>query len=198
MLGKIVGIFALVATVFAVLTNRLPALGASVLDGAATALQITLTLCGVTCLWCGVMRVLSEAGAIRLLARLLHPLLRLFFPTAARTGNGMEEICANLSANLLGIGNAATPMALSAMRSMQADNPDPTTATADQITLAVLNTAGVTLIPANLLALRRAAGSPAPMAILVPVWIASLMCSTMALLLCTLMRLAARAHTPRR
>ena len=192
MLGKIFGSFCLVATLFALITGHTEALGDAVLDGAARALELTLSLCGMTCLWCGVMRVLSEAGAIRRLARLLHPILKRLFPTAARTGNGMEEISANLGANLLGIGNAATPLALAAMEKMQTDNPTPTRASADQITLAVLNTASPSLLPTTLLALRRAAGSVRPMAILVPVWITSLSCVTLALLLCSLMRLFAR------
>ena len=89
----------------------------------------------------------------------------------------------NITANLLGLGNAATPLALRAMEKMQKHNPNPTAADEEQITLAVLNTAPLTLIPANLLALRRAAGSLDPFAIMLPVWVTSLLCSAMAILL---------------
>lgn len=135
---------------------------------------------------------------IRRLARLLSPFLRLFFPKAWRSGEGIEEISANVSANLLGIGNAATPFALAAMEKMQKNNPRPDRATAEQITLAVLNTASVTLIPANLLALRRAAGSERPYAVLIPVWISSALSAAMALLLTSIPRWGGRIRVRRR
>ncbi|MBR3893921.1 MAG: spore maturation protein A [Clostridia bacterium] len=183
MLGKIFGVLSVAGLLFGMFTGNTEALGDAVLDGASRAVEVTLSLCGMMCLWCGMMRVLQEAGVIRGLSRLLSPFLRLFFPQAHRTGEGIEEISANVSANLLGIGNAATPFALAAMEKMQKSNPHPDRATSDQITLAVLNTASVTLIPANLLALRRAAGSERPYAVLVPVWICSVLSAAMALFL---------------
>ena len=135
------------------------------------------------------MRVLSEAGLIRVLTRLLSPVMRLCFPRAYACGEGIEEICANIGANLLGIGNAATPLGLRAMQQLQRHNPDPTCADNEQITFAVLNTASVTLIPSTLLALRRAAGSARPFAVLVPIWITSTVCTSIALLLCSIPRL---------
>lgn len=188
MLGKIFGIMCVLAPIFALLTGNIDSLGNAILDGASGALQVTLSLCGMMCLWCGMMRVMSEAGLIRKLSRLLSPFLRTFFPEAARTGEGIEEISANVSANLLGIGNAATPFAIKAMEAMQKHNPHPARASAEQITLAVLNTASVTLIPANLLALRRAAGSERPYAVMIPIWIASILCASMALLLTSIPR----------
>ncbi len=188
MLGKIFGILSVVAFVFGLLTGNVASLGNAILDGASGALHVTMSLCGMMCLWCGMMRVMSEAGLIGKLSRLLSPFLRVFFPEAARTGEGIEEISANVSANLLGIGNAATPFALKAMEQMQKHNPHPSRASAEQITLAVLNTASVTLIPANLLALRRAAGSSQPYAVMIPIWITSILCAFMALLLTSIPR----------
>ena len=192
MTGRVFGFLCVIGFVFAILSGEAEALGGAVLDGARGATDVTLSLCGMTCFWCGMMRVLSEAGVIGQLSRLLRPVLRPFFPTAAKTGEGLDEICANLSANLLGIGNAATPFALAAMQKLQRTNPCPRVATDEQITLAVLNTAGITLIPANLLALRRTAGSQNPYAVLVPVWIVSVCCCAMALLLCSLGRVFRR------
>jgi len=189
MLGKVFGTLCLVACLFGFLTGNGDALGSAVLDGAKGAVDLTFSLAGMMCFWCGVMHVLTEAGIMRRLSHLLRPLLRLLFPQAAKSGEGLEEISANLSANLLGIGNAATPLALAAMEKLQRHNPKRDTASEEQITLAVLNTAGLTLIPANLLALRRAAGSPRPYAVLLPVWITSLCCSVMAILLCSIPRI---------
>ena len=183
MLGKIFGIICIFALLFGIWNGNAAELGGAVLDGAAGAVQVTLSLCGMMCLWCGLMEVLTEAGAIRKLSRLLRPLLRKIFPQAGETGEGLEEISANISANLLGIGNAATPLALRAMEKLQKHNPKPEQASAEQITLAVLNTASVSLIPANLLALRRAAGSSHPYAIMIPVWIVSVCCAALAVIM---------------
>ena len=189
MLGKLFGLLTLIALICGAACGNIPALGAAVLDGAAKGVDTTLSLVGMMCLWCGMMEVLSEAGAIRFLSRLFAPFLRLFFPRTAESGQGMEEICASISANLLGLGNASTPFALKAMEKIQAINPNPTIAHPEQITLAVLNTSSVTLLPATLLALRRAAGSQQPYRVMLPIWISSFTCAAMALLITSLPRL---------
>jgi spore maturation protein A len=115
-------------------------------------------------------------------------MLKCFFPDAYKSGEGIGEISANISANLLGIGNAATPLALRAMEKLQKNNPDREVASDDMITLAVLNTASLNIIPTTLLALRRAAGSTSPYSIIAPILITSCCCSLLALLLCKAMR----------
>ena len=195
MLGKIFGCLCIVSLLFSLFSGNIGALGDAVLDGAKNAVNVLLSLAGMMCFWCGIMGVLSEAGLIRRLSKLFTPFLRLFFPNAARSKEGLEEISANISANLLGIGNAATPFALRAMEKLHAQNPHPEKASAEQITLAVLNTASVTLIPANLLALRRAAGSKNPYAVMLPIWITSLLSAAMALLLTSIPRLFKASET---
>ena len=192
MLGKIFGIFCTLSLLFGALCGRLPEVAAAIPDGAAKAIEVTLTLLGMMCLWSGVMQVLSDAGIIKKTARIFAPFLRYVFPKAYQTGEGYEEICATLSANFLGIGNAATPFALSAMKKLQKHNPSPESADNEQITLAVLSTASMTLVPTNLLALRRAACSQNPFSIMIPVWITSLFCVTFALLLTSFLRIRER------
>ena len=191
MLGKIFGVFCLLAVIFGALTGNLSAVAAAIPEGAGAAVEVTLTLLGMMCFWSGVMQVLGDVGAVRKLSRLFSPLLRHIFPNAYRTGQGYEEICATLSANFLGLGNAATPFALSAMQKMHLHNPHPDAADAEEITLAVLSTASLTLVPANLLALRRAAGSPTPFSIMIPVWITSAFTAAFALLLTSFLRIRA-------
>lgn len=183
MLGKIFGVICLISFLFGILSGNATQMADAVIDGAASAVTLILSLGGMMCLWSGLMRVLSEAGLTRRLSRWLKPILRPFFPQAAALDEGLEEISANVSANLLGIGNAATPLALCAMEKLQRHNPDKSRASGEQIALAVLNTAPITLLPANLLALRRAAGSANPYAILIPVWIVSSLSALLALLL---------------
>ena len=188
MLGRIFGILCLISLIFGMLEGRIDAVATAIPDGAASALSVTLSLCGMMCLWCGVMEVLREAGFVRRLSRLCTPILRLFFPRAYKSGVGSDEISASIAANLLGIGNAATPLALAAMEKLHASAPAPDTASGEEITLAVLNTASLTLIPANLTALRRAAGSSDPFTIMLPVWVVSCLSSLLALLLTAIPR----------
>ena len=148
--------------------------------------------------WGGVMAVLREAGVIRLFSRVLSPLLRLAFPTAWKNGAAREEITAAISANMLGIGNAATPLALEAMRKLQKENPTPDRASPDMITLSVLATASPALLPAGLIALRRAAGAAVPHAVLVPVWVVSGICAVCAVLLCRMCAWAAEGGSRER
>jgi spore maturation protein A len=192
MLGKIFGALCGLSLVFGTLSKRLPEVASAIPDGAGKAIEVTLTLLGMMCLWSGVMQVLSDAGIVQKISRLFAPLLRHIFPKAYRTGEGYEEICSTLSANFLGVGNAATPFALCAMKKMQAHNPTPEIADNEQITLAVLSTASLTLVPANLLALRRAAGSADPFCIMIPVWITSLLCVAFALLLTSFLHIRGR------
>lgn len=196
MIGKIFGTLCGLALLFGALCGHLPEVASAIPDGAAKAVDVTLSLLGMMCLWSGVMQVLSDAGIIKKFSRIFAPFLRHVFPKAYRTGEGYEEICATLSANFLGVGNAATPFALCAMKKMQRHNPTPEVADNEQITLAVLSTASLTLVPANLLALRRAAGSSDPFSIMIPVWITSLCCVSFSLLLTSFLRICDRfSHT---
>ena len=183
MLGRVFGCMCLISFVFAMYTGNSEGLLIAVLDGASGAVTLTISLCGMMALWCGIMKVFEGAGLIERLSRLLSPLLKRCFSAAYRSGEGIGEISANISANLLGIGNAATPLALAAMKKLQAINPDKSTASADMITLAVMNTASLNIIPSTIIALRRAAGSAEPHAVIAPIWIVSAACATLALLL---------------
>lgn len=183
MLGKVFGVMVLVALVFGICNGTGEAMSSAALEGAASAVKLSLSLCGTMCLFCGVMRVLEEAGAVRWLSRLLRRPLAFFFPDTAASGQGLGEICASFAANLLGVGNAATPMALAALEKMQKRNAHPDTATGDMITLTVLNTCSVSIIPSTLLALRREAGASDPFEVLVPIWICSASCAALALLI---------------
>lgn len=192
MLGKIFGVFCTLSLVFGVLCGRLPEVAAAVPDGAQKAVEVTLTLLGMMCLWGGVMQVLLDGGIMKKISRIFAPFLRYVFPKAYQTNEGYEEICATLSANFLGVGNAATPFAIAAMQKLQRHNSHPEKADGEEITLAVLSTASLTFVPANLLALRRAAGSQNPFCIMIPVWITSIVCVAFSLLLTSFLRIRRR------
>ena len=154
------------------------AVGAAALEGAAAGIRLAASLAGALCLWSGVMEVLQRSGLGRGLARLLSPVLRRLFPRAARDPEAAACLSANVTANLLGLGNAATPAGIAAARRMRtlagSDGAD------DELCrLVVLNTASIQLIPTTVAAARAAAGSTAPLDILVPVWLTSI-CSVAA------------------
>lgn len=174
MLGKTFSIMCVISITAAVFNGRLAEMSSAVFDGAARAVTLTLELIGMMCLWNGVMNVLKEAGAIAKLAGLISPILKFLYPRAYKSGNGINECAANMAANLLGIGNAATPLAITALEKMQLDNEFGEAASDDMIMLAVINCSPLNLLPITLMTLRKASGSVDPGAIMVPVWIGSL------------------------
>ena len=184
MLGICFFLLCFCAVVFTLFGGNPADLSNAALDGAGDAMTLMFSLGGTMALWCGIMNVLEEAGVIPRLSRYLSPLLGLAFPGIRHNPRVREKITAAISANILGIGNAATPLAVSAMEEMQKENPTPHRATDDMITFAVLATASPNLLPTTLIALRRGAGSAVPYAIIPPIWIVSLTGGILAILLC--------------
>lgn len=173
-MGAILALLGALAVGMAAWNGRLPALTAAALEAAGKAAAFSLSLVGVLALWMGLMRVAEEAGLVRALARLAAPLLRRLFPEVPKDHPAMGAIVMNFSANVLGLGNAATPFGIRAMQELEALNPHPGTATDAQAMLCALNTASVQVVPATVIALRVAAGSRAPGEIIGPTLLASL------------------------
>jgi spore maturation protein SpmA len=134
----------------------------SALDYAGTAVEIALGLIGIMALWLGVMKVAEEAGLIKLIAKALRPLTKWLFPDVPSDHPAMGSMIMNISANMLGLGNAATPFGLKAMEELDTLNPEKGTATNSMVTFLAINTAGMTLIPASAIAIRAASGSSDP------------------------------------
>jgi len=173
-MGAILALLSALAVAVAAANGRLPELTSAALDAAGKAAAFSLGLVGVLALWMGLLRVAEEAGMVRAIARLAAPILRRLFPGVPDGHPAMGAIVMNVSANVLGLGNAATPFGVRAMQELEALNPLPGTATDAQAMLCALNTASVQLVPATVIALRAAAGSRAPAEILGPTLLASL------------------------
>lgn len=133
-----------------------PAMLASLFDSARTAFEISLSLAGIMALWLGIMRVGERGGVVQSFARAVNPVLRHLFPGVPQGHPAQGAMMMNVSANMLGLDNAATPLGLNAMRELQTLNDKPDTATDAQIMFIVLNTAGLTLIPTSVIAMRQA------------------------------------------
>ena len=133
----------------------LPKLMTAMFDAAKTGFDISIGLVGIMALWLGLMKIGERAGMVDLFARAVNPLFRHLFPGVPRGHPAQGAMTMNISANLLGLDNAATPLGLKAMQELQALNPKPDTATNAQIMFLVLNTAGLTLIPTSVIAIRQ-------------------------------------------
>lgn len=162
----------LIAVISAAITGQGAALAAAVPQGAQAGITLAISMAGSICLWTGVGKLLEKTGITDRLARLLSPLLHRIFPGTRRNEALRRDLSANICANLLGLGNAATPMGIRAARRMV--RPDkPGVATDEMCRLIVLNTASIQLIPANVAAVRASLGSASPFDILPAVWITS-------------------------
>ncbi|MCT9117251.1 spore maturation protein [Cupriavidus gilardii] len=137
-------------------TAIFPAMLASLFDSARTAFEISLNLAGIMALWLGIMRIGERGGLVQGFARVVNPVLRHLFPGVPQGHPAQGAMMMNVSANMLGLDNAATPLGLNAMRELQTLNDKPDTATDAQIMFIVLNTAGLTLIPTSVIAMRQA------------------------------------------
>jgi len=150
-------------------------------EAANNGVEQALGFIGVMAFWLGLARVAQEAGIISILTRFLEPVIRLLFPTIPRGHQAMGAILMNISANIMGLGSAATPFGLKAMEEMQKLNPKKETASEAMCTFLAINTASVTMIPGTVIAFRAAAGSENPSEIVGPVILATLCASTAAL-----------------
>ncbi len=163
------------------------------MEGAASAITLCLSLAGPLCLWSGLAAVMERAGLTEKLGRLLSPLLRWLFPNAAHDRVALGYLTANFSANLLGLGNAATPMGIAAVRRMQR-GCRAGEATDEMCRLIVMNTASIQLLPTTVAAVRSSLGAAAPFDILPAVWLTSLASVSMGLLAARLLQRCGRGR----
>ena len=163
----------LISVIFALLTENGSALAAAIPQGAQAGITLAFSLAGSICLWSGVGVLMERIGATTALAKLLSPALNRLFPSAKTDPSLAGDLSANICANFLGLGNAATPMGIRAAKRL-VDPARPELATDQLCRLIVLNTASIQLIPANVAAVRSNLGSAAPFDILPAVWITSI------------------------
>ena len=172
----------LTAVICGIATGRGAEVAAAAMEGTQAAVELCLSIAGMLCLWTGVMEVMRRSGLAEKLSRLLSPVLRFLFPQVRHDRAVMDSIAANMSANLLGLGNAATPLGLEAIRGMARGGAQ--TASDPMCMLVVCNTASIQLIPTTVAALRMAAGSETPFDILPAVWLASALSVSVGVLAC--------------
>ena len=180
----------LLSLLFGLVNGRLDDVAAAALEGAGSAIQLSLSMAGVLCLWSGVMEVMKVCGLSDGLARAFRPLLRRLLPNASRDTETLAAISANVSANLLGLGNAATPLGIRAACRMARGCGG--IASDELCLLVVLNTASIQFLPATVASVRSAAGCRTPFDILPAVWLASVLSVSAGLLMARLLAAAGR------
>lgn len=146
--------FIVIGFVYAALTGNVDAVTAAIFDGAKTGVTVCFGLISILVFWLGIMRIAEVAGLLQKLGVLLRPIILYLFPGIPKDHPAIGYIISNMSANMLGLGNAATPMGIKAMQELQKLNPQKETATPEMCTLLAINTSSITLIPTTLIAIR--------------------------------------------
>ncbi len=188
MLGIIFSVLVVTAFVSAGASGNMSEVSAVLIEGANEAVNLSVSMLGVMCLWSGIIRVFDKAGITKLITRMISPLIRFIYPKTYKNRNAVNDIAADFSANLLGLGNAALPLGIKAMNKMRNDGLiKPDTANDEMIMFAVINTAPFQLIPATLIALRNAHSSNNPSEIMLPIWICSLLTTAFAVIICKIL-----------
>lgn len=174
MLNKIWPAFLIISFIYAILNGNIEEFNNSIFTSCAQTVDLILKLFGTMCLWNGLMKIVQETSLMKKLTKIISPLMKILFPKMKKEDKEYKEITINIIANLLGIGNAATPLGLKAMQTMQEKNPQKDRITDSMAMFIVLNTASIQLIPSTVIAVRASLGSVNPSQIIVPVWLATI------------------------
>lgn len=172
----------LISFAVAIFTGRIEETTAAAMDGAGNAIQTCIGLLGVMCLWSGLARIAENSGLTSVFAKLLRPVTKIIFPKLKKDSPALNAIVLNMVANLLGMGNAATPLGIAAMKELDKENRHRGTASNEMCMFVVINTASIQLIPSTVISLRQMFGSANPSEIVVPVWICSICAVVMGVL----------------
>lgn len=170
MLNIIWPCFILISFIYAILTGNIENMNQSIFTSAAGAVELSITFFSTICLWTGIMKIAQQTNFVTKLTKLLRPIINFLFPDCKNNEKAKEEISMNMIANILGLGNAATPLGLKAMKTLQKDNFQKDTVSHSMAMFIVINTASMQLIPTTVIAIRTSFNSNNPTQIIFPVW----------------------------
>ncbi len=159
MLNKIWPIFIIISFSYSIFSGNLNQLNTSIFESTSDAISLSINLLGTMCLWNGIMQIANKTSIIDKLTKLLKPIIKILFPEMKENKPIQKEISMNMIANILGLGNAATPLGLKAMKSMQKENSKKDTLSDSMLLFIVLNTASIQIIPTTVIAIRNSLGS---------------------------------------
>ncbi len=170
MLNIIWPVFIIISFVYAIFTGRVNEINNGIFESASDAVELSITFLGTMCLWNGIMEIVKRTTLMEKLSKFLKPVMNFLFPDLKNNPKANSEISMNVIANILGLGNAATPLGLKAMKTMQNVNKQKDTLSNSMAMFIVLNTASLQLIPTNVIAIRTSLNSANPTQIILPVW----------------------------
>lgn len=176
--------FVIISIIYATFSGNLDKLNKSIFDSTESAVSLTITLLGITCLWSGIMEIASKTDIIKYLNKILKPIVKKIFPNINSKSKSYDNIIMNITANILGLGNAATPLGLKAMSELQKENNDKETLNDNMMMLIVLNTASLQIIPTTVISIRSSLGSNNPTQIIFPVWISTICAAVVGIVCC--------------
>lgn len=174
MLNLLWPVFIIISYGYALINGNMESVNNAIFESTESAVSLTITLFGTMCLWNGLMEIAANTNLINRLTNLLRPIVNFLFKGTKNNKKIREEISMNMVANMLGLGNAATPLGLKAMKSMQEENLDKKRLTDDMATFIILNTASIQIIPTTVIAIRLSLGSLEPTKIIFAVWFSTI------------------------
>ncbi len=182
MLNIVWPIFIIISFSYAIFSGNVQNLNSSIFESIESAVNLSITMLGTMCLWSGIINIASNTSIIQKINKILKPIIRFLFPEIKENIKAQNEISMNMVANILGLGNAATPLGLKAMESLQKENRNKKELSNSMIMLIVLNTASIQIIPTTIIAIRSSLQSANPTSIIFPVWIATICAATAGIL----------------
>ena len=174
MLNKIWPFFIIISFAFAIYSGNISNINSAIFSSAEQTVELCLTLLGTLCLWNGIMSIALKTSLIKKLTKFLKPLISFLFPDLKNDKKISEQVSMNIVANILGLGNASTPIGLKAISSMQEKNHDKTTLNNSMAMFILINTASLQIIPTTVIAIRSSLGSNNPSKIILAVWVATI------------------------
>ena len=174
MLNILWPIFIILSFMYALVSGKVNEVNNGIFTSLSDAVELTITFLGTICLWNGIMEIAKKTSLINKMTNMLKPLINFLFPDLKENKIAKQEIWMNMIANILGLGNAATPLGIKAMKTMQKQNRKKDTLTNSMMMFIVINTASLQLIPTNVIAIRTSLNSENPTSIILPVWIATI------------------------
>lgn len=175
MMNYVWGAMVVFSFISACFSGNMQTLSDSVVNGGQEAISLVIKLTGMMCLWGGIMKIAEKSELTKIICNLLRPLFSFIYKKVDKNSPTARAMSMNITANLLGLGNAATPLGLEAMRRMQEVNPDKSRATDDMVVFVVMNSAAMRLIPTTVATLRTQFGSASPMEIMPATWLSTLL-----------------------
>ncbi len=187
MLNILWPIFIIISIIYAIFSGNLENLNKSIFESTESAVNLTLTLLGMTCLWSGIMEVASKTDIIKYLSKVLQTIVKKIFCNIKIQSKSYDNVIMNIVANILGLGNAATPLGLKAMNELQKENDNKEKLSDNMMMLIVLNTASLQIIPTTVIAIRSSLGSENPTKIIFPVWISTFCAVIVGVIFCKIL-----------